>query len=75
MRKSRASSCIDIFYRATTLLKEHEQHTTMDKENEEIQDPSDGGDSSRHERLVTVGEGGEQEGLHKKKQRCFSSCI
>lgn len=74
IRQSRASSCIDIFYRATTLLKEHEQHPTMDKQNEGIQDPSEDGDPGRHERLVTVGGFGKQEGLHKKKQRRFISC-
>ena len=47
----------------------------MDKQNEGIQEPSEEEVPDRHERLVTVGEGGEQEGLHKKKQRCFSSCI
>ena len=36
IRQSRASSCVDIFYRATTLPKEHEQHPTMDKQNEGI---------------------------------------
>ena len=60
--------------RATTLLKEHEQHPTMDKQNKEIQDPSEDGDPGRHERLVTVGGFGKQEGLHKKKQRRFISC-
>ena len=29
-------SCVDIFYRAMTLSKEHEQHPTMDKQNEGI---------------------------------------
>ena len=46
----------------------------MDKQNEGILDPSEGGDLGRHERLVTVGRLGKQEGLHKKKQRRFISC-
>ncbi len=32
----RASSCVDIFYRAQTLKEEHKQHPTMDKQNEGI---------------------------------------
>ena len=32
------------------------------------------GGPGRHERLVTVGGFGKQEGLHKKKQRRFISC-
>lgn len=46
----------------------------MDKQNEGIKDPSEDGDPGRHERLVTVGGFGKQEGLHKKKQRRFISC-
>ena len=58
----------------TTLLQEHEQHLTMDKKNEGIQDPAEAGDLGRHERLVTVGEIGKQEDLYKEKQRRFVSC-
>ena len=74
IRQSRASSCVDILYRARTLLQEQEQHPTMDKQNEEIQDPAEAGDPARHERLVTAGEFGKQEGFYKEKQRCFISC-
>ena len=41
----------------------------MDKQDEGIQDPAEAGDPGRHERLVTVEEFGEQESLHKEKQR------
>ena len=60
----------------TTLLQEHEheQHPTMDKKNEGIQDPAEAGDPGRHERLVTVGEIRKQEDLYKEKQRRFVSC-
>ena len=46
----------------------------MDKQNEGIQEPSEEEVPDRHERLVTVGGFGKQEGLHKKKQRRFISC-
>ena len=69
IKQSRASSCVDIFYRATTLHKEHKQHPTMDKQDEGIQDLAEAGDPGRHERLVTVEEFWEQESLHKEKQR------
>ena len=53
------SSCVDIFYRAKTLLQEHEQHPTMDKQDEGIQGLAEAGDPDRRERLVTVEEFGE----------------
>lgn len=36
IEQSRASSCVDILIRVKTLLQEHKQHPTMDKQNEEI---------------------------------------
>jgi hypothetical protein len=68
IEQSRASSCVDILYRAKTLTKEHEQHPTMDKQDEGIGDPAEAGDPGRHERLVTVEEFGKQESLHKGKK-------
>ena len=55
------------------MLKEHELHQTMDKQNEGIQEPSEEEVPDRHERLATVDKFGKQEGLH-KKQRRFISC-
>ena len=43
----------------------------MDKQNEGILAPSEDGDPGRHERLVTVGGFGKQEGLHKEETKTF----
>ena len=46
----------------------------MDKQNEEIQDQLEGSALGRYEMLVTEGEFGKQEGIH-KKHRCYISYI
>ncbi len=44
-----------------TLSKEHEQHPTMDKQNEGILDMTEVIDPGRHERFVAIGEDGTNE--------------